>query len=76
MGKRQLERRPVEADYLRTLADVCPVTIWAEIVGKAVEQARQGDAAARAWLARYLCADTTLHESLSQAESMAQLLSR
>jgi len=47
-------RRSVEADYLRTLSDAVPPERWAAIVEAAVSEAEAGDAAARAWLARYL----------------------
>lgn len=47
-------RRAVEADYLRTLADAVPQDTWREIVERAVIAAKNGDAAARTWLTRYL----------------------
>jgi hypothetical protein len=36
------------------LNEAVPLSVWQEIVGKAVEQAREGDHKARAWLANYL----------------------
>ena len=67
-------RRPVEADYLRALSEVCPPATWREVCQKAVDLAKEGDAPARAWLAKYLCGEATLYESLSSDEKMAMLL--
>ena len=53
-------RRSVEATYLKALTDACPPETWAEIVQKAVDQAREGDAAARAWLGKHLCGHLAL----------------
>jgi hypothetical protein len=47
-------RRPVEADYLRAISDACPLEKWREIVERAVEDARSGDAKAREWVSRHL----------------------
>lgn len=62
-------RRAVEADYLRALTDVCPPGVWHEIVAKAVDDARSGDARAREWLAGYLVgrADQKADDLLSLA---------
>lgn len=46
--------RLVERDYLVALSDAVPLDDWAEIVGRAVADAKTGDAAARAWLAKHL----------------------
>jgi len=46
--------RAIESDYLRTLADACPPDTWRAICERAVEQARDGDAKARDWLAGHL----------------------
>ena len=35
------------------------MSVWQEIVAKAVDEAREGDHAARAWLAGYLCGKPT-----------------
>jgi len=59
---------------LRTLAKACGPDEWREVCEKAVELARAGDAPARAWLAKYLCGDTTLQASLDSGERMAMLL--
>ena len=46
--------RATEENYLLALVDACPLTVWAEIVEKAVADAREGDDKARHWLASYL----------------------
>ena len=50
-------RRAVERDYLATLAEACPPETWQRIVERAVADAKNGDATARAWLAKYLIGD-------------------
>jgi hypothetical protein len=50
-------RREVEARYLKALAGNVPLQEWRRIVRKAVEQAQEGDAAARAWLSKHLTGD-------------------
>ena len=52
-------RRAIESDYLAKLSEAVPLSVWQEIVAKAVEDAREGDHAARAWLAGYLCGKLT-----------------
>jgi hypothetical protein len=47
----------VERDYLATLAEACPPEKWRAIVERAVTDAKDGDATARAWLAKYLIGD-------------------
>ena len=47
-------RRAVEQDYLATLADVVTVEDWREIVQRARDDAKRGDAKARGWLAEFL----------------------
>ena len=49
--------RPTEAAYMRGLSDALTLDDWREIVGKAVEAAKQGDKDARAWLSRYALGD-------------------
>ncbi len=44
-------RRAVEADYMAALGDRITLDDWRAIVGKAVEDAKGGDAQARAWVA-------------------------
>lgn len=46
--------RTVEDTYLVTMADGVSVDDWAEIVSRAVEDAKGGDATARAWLSKHL----------------------
>ncbi|MER3406279.1 MAG: hypothetical protein C4289_14875, partial [Chloroflexota bacterium] len=64
--------RPVVRDYLRVLVDACPPDRWRRIVEKAVALAEQGDAQARAWLARYLCGSGTVSASLTPREEYEQ----
>ncbi len=47
-------RRTVEREYLATLADAVSLDDWRQIVGRAVVDAKDGDAKARDWLTRYL----------------------
>jgi hypothetical protein len=47
-------RRAVEADYLAALSEAVPMETWKRIVARAVEDAEQGNAKARAWLTAYL----------------------
>ena len=46
--------RAIEENYLLALVDACPLTVWSEIVEKAVADAREGDDRARHWLASFL----------------------
>ena len=46
--------RATEENYLLALVDACPLTVWSEIVEKAVADAREGDDRARHWLASFL----------------------
>ena len=54
-------RRAIESDYLAKLSEAVPLALWQEIVAKAVDDAREGDHVARAWLARYLVGPPTGH---------------
>lgn len=47
-------RRAVEVEYLRALSDEVTTDDWKEIVAKAKEQAKAGDAKAREWLAGFV----------------------
>jgi hypothetical protein len=47
-------RRATERDYLAALSEACPPGVWREIIERAVIDAKDGDAKAREWLARYL----------------------
>ena len=46
--------RQTETSYLQVSESVCTFDVWREIVTKAVEQAKRGDARARQWLSDYL----------------------
>ena len=46
--------KQVEQTYLQVSENVCSLDVWREIVMKAVEQAKRGDARARQWLSDYL----------------------
>jgi hypothetical protein len=47
-------RRAVEREYLAALADVASLEAWREICQRAVEDAKQGNPKARAWLSNFL----------------------
>jgi hypothetical protein len=53
-------RRAVEREYLAALADVASLEAWREICQRAVEDAKQGNPKARAWLASYLLGSNPL----------------
>jgi hypothetical protein len=53
-------RRDVERQYLAALSSAVPVEVWREIVDSAVAAAKNGNAAARAWLARYVLGNQPL----------------
>jgi|TARA_Y100000310_G_scaffold53034_1_gene48653 hypothetical protein len=67
-------RRAIERDYLRTLAEACPLETWEVIVVKAVKEAVEGDEKARAWLSKYLLGNGTLYQSLTSREKDDLLL--
>lgn len=46
--------KQIEQSYLQVSESVCTFDVWREIVAKAVEQAKRGDARARQWLSDYL----------------------
>ncbi len=46
--------RATERDYLVALSESCSTNDWQEIVTRAVDDAKGGDAKARSWLASYL----------------------
>jgi len=46
--------KEIEKTYLQVCEGVCSFDVWREIVMKAVEQAKRGDARARQWLSDYL----------------------
>lgn len=47
-------QRMVGEDYLAALSDAVPLDAWRRIAARAVSDAENGDAKARAWLSRYL----------------------
>jgi hypothetical protein len=49
--------RAVEREYLRALNEAVSLDDWKEVVQAAVADAKEGDAKAREWLARYLIGD-------------------
>jgi hypothetical protein len=67
-------RREVERRYLKALAGNVPLQEWRRIVRRAVEQAEEGDAAARAWLSKHLTGDNPveLHEDLAELRAALQ----
>lgn len=46
--------RETELSYLKKLSELCTLEDWGEIVAKALQDAKSGDAAARSWIAAYL----------------------
>ncbi len=46
--------RRTEADYMGALLDTVTLDDWRDVVAGALQGAKDGDAAARAWLAQYL----------------------
>ena len=56
--------RRIERDYLRALAGVVDLDAWQEIVQRAVDDARNGDAKARAWLSRHLLPTPSANEQV------------
>ncbi len=47
-------RRAVETEYLATLGDAVSLDDWRQVVRRAVDDAKNGDAKARAWLTKHL----------------------
>jgi len=43
-----------ERTYLDIMKTACPPETWKEVVSKAIEDAKKGDAKAREWLASYI----------------------
>lgn len=46
--------KEIERSYLQVCESTCTFDVWREIVTKAIEQAKRGDARARQWLSDYL----------------------
>jgi hypothetical protein len=53
-------RRAIERDYLTVLNDEVTLAEWRKIVAKALKQATQGNATARAWISRYVLGEQTM----------------
>ncbi len=53
-------RRAVERQYLAAFAGAVTLDDWRAIIGKAVAEAKAGDAKARDWLSKYLVGDEPL----------------
>src|SRR5437016_5305664 len=53
-------RRGVERQYLAAFAEAVSLDDWREVVGKAVTDAKAGNAKARDWLSKYLLGDEPL----------------
>lgn len=47
-------KRETERDYLIALREICTIDDWKEIMKRAVEDAKKGDARARQFLANYM----------------------
>lgn len=47
-------KRITERAYLDIITTVCTPDVWREVVNKALEDAKKGDAKAREWLASYI----------------------
>ena len=50
-------RRAVEQEYLAKLNATVTLEVWQQIVERAVQDAKNGDAKAREWIAKYLIGD-------------------
>ena len=62
--------RPIPREYFRVLADRCPLETWKQIVDTAVAQALDGNATARAWLAKQVLPDGMTLMDLAKMEYM------
>ncbi len=51
-------RRRVELEYLMVLGETVSLATWRKIARRAVQDALNGDAGARSWLAKYLIGST------------------
>ena len=64
--------RATETEYLETLTEVVTPERWRAICQRAVADAEQGDARARAWVARYMIGEDTVWERERAIEQRAQ----
>ncbi len=74
-GESSHARRPVERDYLATMADLVPLDTWREIRRETVEVAKAGDQKARDWLALYLIDQKSMNLLELAADESAELSS-
>jgi hypothetical protein len=63
-------RRSIEREYVAVLSDVVPLDVWRDVVQKAVDDAKAGDARARDWLTRQLLGTGTPSVTLSTLASL------
>lgn len=56
-NRRGRPKREHELQYLSIMHRLCTPQTWAAITEKAIEQALEGDATARAWLSKYTLPD-------------------
>lgn len=64
------KNRAIPREYFKVLADKCPLNVWQEIVQVAVEQALEGNAGARTWLAKMVLPDGMTLMDLAKIEHM------
>jgi hypothetical protein len=65
-------RRAVEREYLAVLGDAVSLADWREVAGRALAQAKAGDAKARDWLASYLLRNAPLLLDVAAAEHVGE----
>ena len=66
-------RRPIEREYLATLNAAVPLDTWQAICKRAADDALNGDAKARDWLAKWLLGlESRLLTTLAAEESGAE----
>jgi len=68
-----MSNRPVETDYLKTIAETVNVETFKLIVDAAVQQAIDGDFEARKWLSSYLLKDAPALSGIAAAEQTQEL---
>ena len=49
--------RPIERQYIAVISDVVGLDAWRRVVERALRDAENGDATARAWLSKYVTGD-------------------
>lgn len=68
-----MSNRPVETDYLKTIAETVNPGTWQLIVDAAVQQAIDGDFEARKWLSTYLLKGAPALSGIAGAEQTQEL---